>query len=515
MTAVPDDIAGYRITRLLGVGDLGTVHVARNPVLPRDDAVRVVAPRLAANPEFAAEFDRAVEAVSVLSHPNVLPVYARGKSGEWLWLAMQYADGCDLGALVGRDVPSPARSARILTEVARALDYVHAHRMVHGAVHPGNVLLSSADSGTERVMLADVGFARALDAAGTPRQSRSAAPYLAPEVLKGAPYDRSADLYSLGAVLFHLWTGRVPDASIPLAEATADLPPACGAVLARALARDPATRFDTAGELATAALQAAPTDVVPPPARPATTAPLTAEPERGRRPRRLSVAAAVLIAAAVVAALSIPFAGRSVPGNATMSGSPPAPVRAKELTGLLLSGDELGKILGAPLTLVQDEKTMGKEDQTNDACAGAFVPGEIREYATTGYVGVRFQRWAEKVAPGGVDGVLPAVSQAVVAFPSVAVAELFRQREIDRWTACANQRIQVYVGGQMMLTDVAMNDRGFLTLKQTLEGGMGISCGRAFTIRNNVSVDVAVCFTDEDQKNAVDVAQRIADGVPE
>ena len=67
----------------------------------------------------------------------------------------------------------------------------------------------------------------------------------------------------------------------------------------------------------------------------------------------------------------------------------------------------------------------------------------------------------------------------------------------------------------MMLTDVAMNDRGFLTLKQTLEGGMGISCGRALTIRNNVSVDVAVCFTDEDQKNAVDVAQRIADGVPE
>lgn len=516
MTAahVPEAIAGYRIVRRLGAGDLGAVYLARNPVLPREDALKVLAPQLSAVGDFAAEFLQSVDTGSVLSHPNIVPIYARGEFAQQLWVAMQFVDGGNLDEVLAQGAMSPRRAVRVVAEAAKALDYAHGQRVIHGAVHPANVLLTASGSGAERVLLSDFGSGRVLDAAGRPRANRSAAPYSAPEVLKGAPYDRLTDVYSLGCVLFRMWTGEVPDPARPVADATAGLPSPAVAVLAKAMARDPAVRYESAGELAAAAAAAVPPEPVE--RQPLFRSP--APPPAGRRRRRGAIVAALLaaivltVAAVVGTQLSGSSSGGGTDPDALPSPAPQRTVAVSELKGLLLDAAQLRAIFGVTMSMAQDEARLGREPQDNAACAGAFVPGEVREYTTTGYLGVQFQRWEERAAEGGVGGILPNVSQAVVAFPSAAVAKLFDERERDRWAACVNR--QIVIGStRVVFSDLGYSDRGVLTLKQTSEGGMGLGCGRALTIRGNVAVDVVACFTEDDEAKAVAVLDQIADGI--
>ena len=519
----PDTVGGYRIVRRLRSSELGVAYLARHPVLPREDVVTVVEPRLSESEDFAAGFAEAVEVSSVLSHPNIVPVYTRGRTARQLWVATQFADGGDLETRMHRSRISPGRAAAIVTDVAKALDYARLQGIAHGGVQPGAVVLSSADSGSERVMLGDFGYARALDAAGWSRRSRSASPYSAPEVLAGAPFDSASDVYSLGCVLLRLWTGRMPELGSPLAEATAGLPPACTALLTKALATDPAARFGSAAELADAATAAVPADPGPvlsqrtaPTAAVSPTSPLTELPTaRGSRRRWLTALLVVLVAGAVGVAVSVPFSGRVVNGTAVANDAPPTPVTFAELKPLLLEGADLTELLGVKMKLKQDESSTGLEPHDNAECAGAFVPAESRAYFGSGYLGIEFQRWEEEVPPEGVGGVLPAVSEAVAAFPSALVAQRFWDGEAKRWNACTDQRLTLDNDIQIVFTDVRTSPDGTLTLKQTSSGGLGIGCGRALRVRNNVVIDVAMCFSSDDPTNAAAITNRIAERGPE
>ncbi|WP_431236070.1 serine/threonine-protein kinase (plasmid) [Mycolicibacterium psychrotolerans] len=277
-------IGGYRIQQVLGAGGMGTVYLAADPVLPRSIALKVLSAELSRDEQFRHRFIREADLAATLDHPNIVTVYSRGESDGQLWIAMQYVAGSDAQKELEEGRMTAARAVYLVGEVAKALDYAHGRHLVHRDVKPANFLLS-ADG--QRVFLADFGIARALDEAVGLTQTgavMTTVAYAAPEALAGEPVDGRADIYALGCSLYRLLTGRMPFGGAMSAviaahlyappprpsEQLAGLPPAMDAVIARAMAKNPAERFHSAQELAraaAAALDMGPTApvVVPPP----------------------------------------------------------------------------------------------------------------------------------------------------------------------------------------------------------------------------------------------------------
>lgn len=263
-------VAGYTVEGVLGAGGMGTVYRARNPSLPRSDALKVLSAELSQDPQFRARFTREAELAATLDHPNIVTVYNRGETEQQqLWIAMQYVAGTDADAEIREGKMTPARAVHITTEVAKALDYAHRRQLLHRDVKPANFLLTADDE--ERVFLADFGIARALDEAVGLTQTgmvMASVAYAAPESLGGLPVDHRADIYSLGCSLYRMLVGKSPftrsggmaamvaaHLSEPpprVTDARPDLPPAIDAVIAKALAKDPDARYQSARELAAA-----------------------------------------------------------------------------------------------------------------------------------------------------------------------------------------------------------------------------------------------------------------------
>jgi len=266
--------AGYRIERLLGVGGMGSVYLARHPSLPRSEAIKVLSVELSRDPAFRSRFVREADIAASLDHPNIVSVHQRGEFDGKLWIAMQYVQGTDADAVVQAGAMDPARAVHIITEVGKALDYAHPRGVVHRDIKPANFLISPSGGGDERVLLADFGIARARGDAGLTATGVVVATlaYVAPEVLAGSQSDGRSDLYSLGGALYHLLTGKSPyfhaDGSAAVMAAHLNqpppsatrvapwLPPHIDLVIARAMAKDPAQRFASARELAEAAAHA-------------------------------------------------------------------------------------------------------------------------------------------------------------------------------------------------------------------------------------------------------------------
>ncbi len=266
--------AGYQIERVLGGGGMGTVYLARNPDLPRSEALKVLNAELSGDEDFRARFIREADVASALDHPNIVSIHQRGEFEGQLWIAMQFVDGTDANAALRAGTMTPARAVHILGEVAKALDYAHRHGVVHRDIKPANFLLSGPIGPDERVLLGDFGIARASDDASltTTGSVTATVAYAAPEVLAGQPFDGRADLYSLACSLFRLLTGQPPyptangSAAVVAAHLHApppkvsDLVPGLSAeldqVIATAMAKDPAQRFTSARALSDAAAEA-------------------------------------------------------------------------------------------------------------------------------------------------------------------------------------------------------------------------------------------------------------------
>ena len=265
-------IAGYRIEGVLGSGGMGTVYLARHPTLPRSEALKILSGELSGDRQFRERFIREANLAAGLDHPNIVRVYNRGETDGHLWIAMEYVKGTAANDLDPANL-TPARIVRIITDVAAALDFAHSQHVLHRDIKPGNFLVAAPGSERERVLLADFGIARALDDATALTATGSmvgTAAYAAPETIEGRPADHRTDIYSLGCALFRLLTSRTPyeDPSNKSLEAmlvghlmrpvphpsdiNPTLPPQIDEVIARALAKNPADRFQTAGELAAA-----------------------------------------------------------------------------------------------------------------------------------------------------------------------------------------------------------------------------------------------------------------------
>jgi serine/threonine-protein kinase len=285
MTSIPhvetgSVIGGYRIDAIAGQGGMGVVYRATQLGLDRVVALKLITAELAGDAAFRSRFESEAQLAASIDHPNVVPVYGAGEADGVLFLAMRFVEGTDLRALVAAEGGLDAEHAvRIVWQVAGALDAAHRRGLVHRDVKPPNVLIAS--EGDEHVYLTDFGltkhaaavsgFTRTGVFVGTPD-------FAAPEQIRGERADARADVYALGAVLFHAVTGQVPfprDSELakmyahlndPAPSVTALAPGApagLDVVVATAMAKDPAARYDSAGDLARAAWSALQGDVAP------------------------------------------------------------------------------------------------------------------------------------------------------------------------------------------------------------------------------------------------------------
>jgi DNA-binding beta-propeller fold protein YncE len=249
--AIGSTVAGYRIDALIARGGMGVVYRATHLGLERPVALKVIARELADREGFRERFLRESRLAARLDHPAVVPVFdSREVEGE-LIVAMRLVAGGDLRRTIDREGPlPPPRAIALLGQVAEALDAAHAAGIVHRDVKPHNVLVEG-----DRAYLSDFGLAKALDESGAQQSGASVvgtAEYMSPEQWRGGPAGPAADVYSLGCVLYETLTGIVPFARGD-ADTEPEMPAGLDAVIERAVAKDPADRYPSAGALIAAA----------------------------------------------------------------------------------------------------------------------------------------------------------------------------------------------------------------------------------------------------------------------
>jgi tRNA A-37 threonylcarbamoyl transferase component Bud32 len=272
------EVGGCKLIRKIGSGGMGDVYLGEQiRVGNRTVAVKVVSPDdMTLHPEAAADiarrFEREAAILGNLSHPNILPVHDSGIQEGMLYLVMEYApDGSLADALRGASAHPLALplsvpfTLDIISQVATALEYTHEKGIVHRDVKPGNVLIRVEPNGHWHVLLADFGVARAAEVDSQRTQVSGTFIYMAPEQFS-AKFSPASDQYALAVMTFQLLAGRPPFdgdlASLTRAHMyepppslhalNPDVPPAVEAVIARALSKDPAQRFPSVAQFATA-----------------------------------------------------------------------------------------------------------------------------------------------------------------------------------------------------------------------------------------------------------------------
>lgn len=262
----PETIGRYKVQRLLGSGGMGAVYLAKDLVLKRDLAVKVVRAEGAQHETALLRFRREAEISARLSHPNVVTIYDVGEDPAiGPFIAMEFVDGSSLADLIfSRALEDSESKIQILVAVMQALEAAHAAGVIHRDIKPANVMIGK----DRRVKLMDFGIARAEDAGLTTTGSVIGTPvYMAPEQLAGADPSDATDRYSFSVTAFELLTGQRPyTGSTPSAVLYSvahqppafpgDMAPALRRVFERALAKDPSARFPNMGRLLAALTQA-------------------------------------------------------------------------------------------------------------------------------------------------------------------------------------------------------------------------------------------------------------------
>jgi serine/threonine protein kinase len=264
---MPENFGRYQVVKLLGKGGMAVVYHARDPRLDRDVAVKVILPDQQKETTFLKRFEREARVLAKLTHPNIVPITDYGEQDGLPYLVMPYLPGGSLKESLHAALPA-AEAARVLAPIARALHAAHQEGIIHRDIKPSNMLLTR----TGEVMLTDFGIARLLQgeqpsdltASGT---SLGTPDYMSPEQVQGHPVGARSDIYSLGAVLYEMVTGRKPfEADTPLSMALKrvtetlppprtyrpDLPVEVEQVITRALEKSPDDRYPNMAAFAAA-----------------------------------------------------------------------------------------------------------------------------------------------------------------------------------------------------------------------------------------------------------------------
>jgi len=287
----------YQIVRHLARGGMAEVYLARDLLLDRPVALKVLFPEFATDRSFVERFRREARSAANLNHPNIVSIYDWGEEGGTYFIVMEYVDGLTLRDVVRRQGPLMAsRAAEIGADIAAALHFAHVGGVVHRDVKPGNVLITAS-----QVKVTDFGIARAGDPAESLTQAGAVmgtATYFSPEQAQGHVVDPRTDVYSLGVVLYEMVAGRPPftgenpvsiayqhvrEEAVPPSRHNPDVPPAFDAIVAKAMAKNRANRYSSAEELRADLIRfnlgqpvSAAAAAAPAPAGPAAAAPATA-----------------------------------------------------------------------------------------------------------------------------------------------------------------------------------------------------------------------------------------------
>ena len=271
----------FTVGPLLGEGGFASVFRARDNVLNRDVAVKVLDVELAPSPVVAERFLREAQTVARLEHPHIVPIYKVGRQEEIFYIIMRCIDGPSLRQLLETQKKlSVGDAARIARQVADALAYAHSHEIVHRDIKPDNILLDKSG----HVLVTDFGIAKAAQAAQakTPSSTQLTSEgmivgtpeYMSPEQASGDPLDGRSDIYSLGVVLYQMLAGAPPfegpssasilaeqltQAPVPIRRHRPDVPEEMAMVLDRMMEKTRAKRFQMASEVSRALVGALPT----------------------------------------------------------------------------------------------------------------------------------------------------------------------------------------------------------------------------------------------------------------
>jgi serine/threonine-protein kinase len=264
----------YRVIEVIGRGGMGVVYRVEHLRMGKIAAMKVLHRDLASDPDVVQRFEREAAAISRLNHPHTVQVFDFGNAQGNLYLIMELVRGLDMGRVVTRDGPIPwARAAPLLAQICGALQEAHELGIVHRDLKPENVLITRTTGGRDYAKVLDFGLAK-LDQRGAPdptdKQAIVGTPYfMAPEQIRGDEVDARTDIYSFGALMFEVLTGQhvyqgttavgvltkhlTGDADAPSMRAPKmAIPPEVDHLCRKALARDPAQRWQTASELAEA-----------------------------------------------------------------------------------------------------------------------------------------------------------------------------------------------------------------------------------------------------------------------
>ncbi len=213
-------IPGYQILGKLGSGAMATTFRARQISLDREVAIKVLPRRLSENADYVERFYREGRAAAKLNHPNIAQAFDVGEAGGYHYFVMEYIEGHMLyDEISGGKIFSEAEALRVVLQVARALEHAHSQGLIHRDVKPKNIMITPEGN----AKLVDMGLARNISDSGLAQAEAGKAYgtpyYISPEQIRGeVDIDFRADIYSLGATLYHMVTGRVPfDAATPTA----------------------------------------------------------------------------------------------------------------------------------------------------------------------------------------------------------------------------------------------------------------------------------------------------------
>src|SRR5436190_4606973 len=240
-------VGRYSLERELGRGGMGVVYLAREVLLDRLVAIKLLPPELAARPELRDRFMREARTAARLSHPYIVPIHAVGEIGGFVFIVMAYVDGGTLAQRLAAHGPLAAHDVtRIMREVAWALAYAHAQGIVHRDIKPANILL---ERGTGRAMVTDFGIARVTETTGDTGVGMvlGTPEFMSPEQAAAEELDGRSDLYALGIVCYLALTGTLPftgnTAQAVIAQHLTQ-PPAPVASVARGIPRSLAQAID-------------------------------------------------------------------------------------------------------------------------------------------------------------------------------------------------------------------------------------------------------------------------------
>jgi eukaryotic-like serine/threonine-protein kinase len=269
----------YRVLSLVGHGGMGAVYKAEHRMMERLVALKVINPSLMANPHAVDRFNREFRAAAKLSHPNIVAAHDADHAGDLHFFVMEFVDGVSLDRLVAHNGPlSPMHAAYLIYQAAQGLQHAHEKGMVHRDIKPQNLMMTRQ----KKIKILDFGLIRlcadqAMDVltdsepSGKPGQTTAGMvlgtpDYIAPEQVTDArTADGRADIYSLGCTLYYLLTGQPPfpsgttieklnlhlkSAPPSVATRRSDVPAELLRILDKMLAKDPAQRYQTPGELA-------------------------------------------------------------------------------------------------------------------------------------------------------------------------------------------------------------------------------------------------------------------------